>query len=160
MDTRPTTLELITTSPPYKFKSLGKMSRYGFRWRDEPRYDQSELFPIGKEVELTEGKFPLTEYGNMHQYSRSAHIIDGKTVGIVGTDDFCGKGQLRGQLNEYARCRIHVVLDEDGIVRWDENAGHYYDTGYSFGDHGGRRSTRKRSTRRRSTRRRSTRRRY
>jgi hypothetical protein len=123
-----TVLKLVDTNEPYRFRSLGVMTM-------DREYVESTLFPIGTEVELTSGKFPLNNYRNLYNRSNMTHVIGGKTVRIVGFSNDCQEGEL----NKYGGCQIRVIEHVSGGNRRGRS---------------GRRSTRRRSTRRRSIRRR------
>jgi hypothetical protein len=126
-----TTLKLEGSNKPYKFTCLGV--------EDESTntFNESDLFPNGtKGLELTSGKFPMTDHMNRYNKSKKTHVIGGKTVRIVGFSYDCQEGEL----NKYGGCEISVVKDEE--------------------QNGGKRSRRNRSRRNRSRRNRSTRRRY
>ena len=94
-----TTLELITDSPPYKFKSLGILD-------DEDRFiGSSDDFKKDNEYKLTDGKFPLTDYTDEFSESGLYHTLDGNIkVKIVGFNGSCEEGDI----NKYGPCRIIV----------------------------------------------------
>jgi hypothetical protein len=94
-----TTLELITDSPPYKFKSLGILD-------DEDRFvGSSDDFKKDNEYKLTDGKFPLTDYTDEFSESGLYHTLDGNIkVKIIGFKNSCEEGDL----NKYGPCRIIV----------------------------------------------------
>ena len=95
-----TTLELITDSPPYKFKSLGILD-------DEDRFiGSSDDFKKDNEYKLTDGKFPLTDYTDEFSESGLYHTLDGnikvKIIAFIGS---CEEGD---DFNKYGPCRIIV----------------------------------------------------
>ena len=95
-----TTLELITDSPPYKFKSLGILD-------DEDKFvGSSDDFKKDNEYELTDGKFPLTDYTDEFSESGKYHTLDGnikvKIIAFIGS---CEEGD---DFNKYGPCRIIV----------------------------------------------------
>jgi hypothetical protein len=94
-----TTLELITDSPPYKFKSLGILD-------DEDRFiGSSDDFKKDNEYKLTDGKFPLTDYTDEFSESGLYHTLDGNIkVKIIGFKNSCEEGDL----NKYGPCKIIV----------------------------------------------------
>jgi len=114
-----TTLILVGTNKPYTLRSLG------VRVGNSKNFEESTLFPIGTEVELTSGKFPMTDYMNMYRKSKKTHVIGGKTVRIEGFTTDCEEGKL----NKYGGCKIHVIAERTGGTRRGR---------------GGRRSTRRR----------------
>jgi hypothetical protein len=104
-----TTLELISNSPPYRFKSLGV-------YNPETRgFNASTHFPITTEYVLTDGKFPLTDYKDMFSKSGLYHTLnDAIKVKITGFDNSCQEGQI----NKYGSCNITVekgTLDEETL---------------------------------------------
>lgn len=94
-----TTLELITDSPPYKFKSLGILD-------DEDRFvGSSDDFKKDNEYKLTDGKFPLTDYTDEFSESGLYHTLDGNIkVKIISFKNSCEEGDL----NKYGPCKIIV----------------------------------------------------
>ena len=95
-----TTLELITDSPPYKFKSLGILD-------DEDKFvGSSDDFKKDNEYKLTDGKFPLTDYTDEFSESGKYHTLDGnikvKIIAFIGS---CEEGD---DFNKYGPCRIIV----------------------------------------------------
>ena len=94
-----TTLELLTESPPYKFKSLGILD-------DEDRFiGSSDDFKKDNEYKLTDGKFPLTDYTDEFSESGLYHTLDGNIkVKIIGFKNSCEEGDL----NKYSPCKIIV----------------------------------------------------
>ena len=95
-----TTLELITDSSPYKFKSLGILD-------DEDKFvGSSDDFKKDNEYELTDGKFPLTDYTDEFSESGLYHTLDGnikvKIIAFIGS---CEEGD---DFNKYGPCRIIV----------------------------------------------------
>ena len=94
-----TTLELITDSPPYKFKSLGILD-------DEDKFvGSSDDFKKDNEYKLTDGKFPLTDYTDEFSESGLYHTLDGNIkVKIIGFKNSCEEGDL----NKYGPCKIIV----------------------------------------------------
>jgi hypothetical protein len=101
-----TTLKLISSTKPYIFRSLGVFDDV------TQKYYQSSLFPKKTEVELTSGKFPMTNYMNTYSESKKTHVIGGKTVRIVAFVVSCEEGML----NEYGNCEIIVVEDEPNLA--------------------------------------------
>ena len=101
-----TTLQLVSSTKPYIFRSLGV-----FDYMTQ-KYYQSTLFPKKTEVELTSGKFPMTNYMNTYSESKKTHVIGGKTVRIVAFVNSCKEDIL----NEYANCEIIVVEDEPNFA--------------------------------------------
>jgi|LakMenE18May11ns_1017448.scaffolds.fasta_scaffold9353094_2 hypothetical protein len=97
-----TTLELITDSPPYKFKSLGVRNS---DTDDTGIYGNSDDFKIGTEYELTDGKFPLTDYTDIFSESGLYHTLNGNIK--VKIDAFNGSCE-EGDINKYGSCQIIV----------------------------------------------------
>jgi hypothetical protein len=96
-----TVLRLISRETPYIFESLGLANNS----------KESKLFPIGSQVELTSGKFPLTNYENLK--SPKPYIIGGKKVRISGFLDTCVDDEKFGN-----NCNIKVVSwDLEGGTR-------------------------------------------
>ena len=95
-----TTLELITDSSPYKFKSLGILD-------DEDKFvGSSDDFKKDNEYELTDGKFPLTDYKDEFSQSGLYHTLNGNIkVKIIGFNGSCEEGD---DFNKYGPCRIIV----------------------------------------------------
>ena len=94
-----TTLELITDSRPYKFKSLGIFNE------EDVYVGSSDDFKKDNEYELTDGKFPLTDYTDEFSESGLYHTLDGNIkVKIVGFNGSCEEGDI----NKYGPCRIIV----------------------------------------------------
>ena len=95
-----TTLELITDSSPYKFKSLGILD-------DEDKFvGSSDDFKKDNEYELTDGKFPLTDYTDEFSESGKYHTLDGNIkVKIIA---FIGSWEEGDDFNKYGPCRIIV----------------------------------------------------
>ena len=96
-----TTLELINDSRPYKFKSLGI-----FNENDE-YVGSSDDFPTddNKYYELTDGKFPLTDYTDAFSESGLYHTLNGNIkVKIIRFNGSCEEGEI----NKYGPCRIIV----------------------------------------------------
>ena len=94
-----TTLELITDSRPYKFKSLGIFNE------QDVYVGSSDDFKKDNEYELTDGKFPLTDYTDEFSESGLYHTLDGNIkVKIVGFNGSCEEGDI----NKYGPCRIIV----------------------------------------------------
>ena len=100
-----TTLELITNSSPYIFRSLGVID-------GETRgFAASTDFPINTEYVLTDGKFPLTDYKDMFSNSGLYHTLnDNIKVKITGFDNSCQKGEI----NKYGSCNIIVEKETLG----------------------------------------------
>jgi hypothetical protein len=96
-----TTLELVDSNKPYKFRSLGVWTEE----RGQAYMRESKLFPIDSVVELTSGKFPLTDYMNLYVHSKKTHVIGGKTVRIVGMSVV------------ESGCEIDVIEDQNGGTR-------------------------------------------
>ena len=95
-----TTLELITDSRPYKFKSLGIFNE------QDVYVGSSDDFKKDNEYELTDGKFPLTDYTDEFSESGLYHTLDGNIkVKIVGFNGSCEEGD---DFNKYGPCRIVV----------------------------------------------------
>lgn len=86
---------------PYIFRSKGVLSPN----MDGEIYD-SKLFPINSRVELTEGKFPLVDYKDRYSFSKKTHVIGGKTVRIIGSNNDCHKPNNG--------CIITVIEHKDG----------------------------------------------
>ena len=94
-----TTLELITDSRPYKFKILGIFNE------QDVYVGSSDDFKKDNEYELTDGKFPLTDYTDEFSESGLYHTLDGNIkVKIVGFNGSCEEGDI----NKYGPCRIIV----------------------------------------------------
>ena len=112
------TLELLTFSPPYTFKSLGVEMNRG-------KFDNTTDFPTNREYILTAGFFPLRDYNDMYEHSKRYHTLKDNTtkkeieIKITGFDTHC---QI-GQINEYDDCRIIVekVNDQFGGGRKKKN---------------------------------------
>ena len=111
-----TTLELISNSPPYMFKSLGVYDP------DTRAFVASNDFPSVNNTkdeltyELTEGKFPLTDYTDMFSKSGLYHTLNNNIkVKITGFDISC----YAGKINEYGSCKITVekeATDEPNAI--------------------------------------------
>ena len=131
-----TTLELITDSSPYKFKSLGILD-------DEDKFvGSSDDFKKDNEYELTDGKFPLTDYTDEFSESGLYHTLNGNIkVKIIGFKNSCEEGDL----NKYGPCKIIVERASQAGGRKKRNLKS--------------KSKRRRSNRRKSNRRKSKRRR-
>ena len=139
-----TTLELITTTTPYKFKSLGIPNHSG-------KFSESTDFPIGREYELTDGKFPLTSHEDMFKHSGKYHTLDNIQVKITGFNTSCGNNGV--DLNQYGSCTITVEKEQSSItVEKEQSSG-----GKKRGSKN--KSKRRKSKRRKSKRRKSKRRR-
>ena len=96
-----TTLELITDSRPYKFKSLGIFNE------NDVYVGSSDDFPTddNKYYELTDGKFPLTDYTDAFSESGLYHTLDRNIkVKIISFNGSCEEGEI----NKYGPCRIIV----------------------------------------------------
>ena len=94
-----TTLELITDSRPYKFKSLGIFNE------NDVYVGSSDDFKINTEYELTDGKFPLTDYTDAFSESGLYHTLDRNIkVKIISFNGSCEEGEI----NKYGPCRIIV----------------------------------------------------
>ncbi len=143
------TLELLTFSPPYIFKSLGVEMNTG-------KFDNTTDFPTNREYLLTAGFFPLRDYTDTYEHSKRYHTLRDNTtkkeikIKITAFDDHC---QI-GQINKYNNCRIIVEKVNDQSVE---------KVNYQFG--GGRKkkniknkTNRKKLNRRKSNRRKSNRR--
>jgi hypothetical protein len=97
-----TTLELITDSPPYKFKSLGVRNS---DTDDTGIYGDSNDFKKDNKYELTDGKFPLTDYTDNFSESGLYHTLNGNIkVKIDGFNGSCEEGDI----NKYGSCQIIV----------------------------------------------------
>ena len=95
-----TTLELITDSSPYKFKSLGVQDEVTGKYVDTGDFKIDDT-----KYELTDGKFPLTDYKDEFSQSGLYHTLDGNIkVKIVGFNGSCEEGDI----NKYGPCRIIV----------------------------------------------------
>ena len=95
-----TTLELITDSRPYKFKSLGIFNE------QDVYVGSSDDFKKDNEYKLTDGKFPLTDYTDEFSESGLYHTLDGNIkVKIIGFNGSCEEGD---DFNKYGPCRIIV----------------------------------------------------
>jgi hypothetical protein len=126
-----TTLELISNSSPWRFKSLG------VRNTESNESAVSTDFPKDTEYTLTEGKFPLTDYKDMFSESGLYHTLNNNIeVKITGFDNSCQEGQI----NKYGSCKITVEKKETAGGRKNK-------------------SNRRKSNRRKSNRRKSNRRR-
>ena len=100
-----TTLELITDSSPYRFKSLGVIDY------ESGGFNASTDFPINTEYVLTDGKFPLTDYKDMFSKSGLYHTLNNNIkVKITGFDNSCQEGQI----NQYGSCKITVEKETLG----------------------------------------------
>jgi hypothetical protein len=94
-----TTLELINDSRPYKFKSLGIFNE------NDVYVGSSDDFKINTEYELTDGKFPLTDYKDEFSESGLYHTLNGNIkVKIIGFNGSCEEGDI----NKYGPCKIIV----------------------------------------------------
>ena len=94
-----TTLELITDSRPYKFKSLGIFNE------QDVYVGSSDDFKKDNEYELTDGKFPLTDYTDEFSESGLYHMLNGNIkVKIISFNGSCEEGDI----NKYGPCRIIV----------------------------------------------------
>ena len=81
------------------FVSLGIMHPY----RDD-RYLNSDLFPIGEIVTLTQGKFPLNDFNDLYENSGKTHTFrfqDGTTqeVELMGFDKDCESSSSSSSLS-------------------------------------------------------------
>ena len=135
-----TTLELTNPSPPYTFKSLGVQNK------DPGAFGVSSDFPNGNIYELTEGKFPLSNYKDMFSESGLYHTLNEDIkVKITGFDNSCQEGKI----NKFGSCKITVEKETLGgrKKRGLKNKSNR------------RKSTRRKSNRRKSNRRKSNRRR-
>ena len=132
-----TTLELITDSRPYKFKSLGILDD------EDNLVGSSDDFIKDTEYKLTDGKFPLTDYTDEFSESGLYHTLDGnikvKIIAFIGS---CEEGD---DFNKYGPCRIIVERPKQAGGRKKRNLKN--------------KSKRRRSNRRKSNRRKSNRRR-
>ena len=134
-----TTLELITDSSPYKFKSLGVRN---FDTDDTGIYGDSDDFKKDTVYELTDGKFPLTDYKDQFSESKKYHMLNGNIkVKIIRFDNSC----IEGEINKYGPCQIKVERANQAGGRKKRNLKN--------------KSKRRRSNRRKSNRRKSNRRR-
>ena len=94
-----TTLELINDSRPYKFKSLGIFNE------NDVYVGSSDDFKINTEYQLTDGKFPLTDYKDEFSESGLYHTLNGNIkVKIIGFNGSCEEGEI----NKYGPCKIIV----------------------------------------------------
>jgi hypothetical protein len=130
-----TTLELLKRedeTSPFKFKSLG------IRDKHTGEYKSSDDFPIGTTYELTDGKFPLTDYKDLFEKSNMYHTLNNAIkIKIIGFDNSCQEGQI----NKFGNCHITVEKATEEATA------------------GGRKSKRRKSKRRKTNRRKSNRRR-
>ena len=69
---------VLSAQSPFTFQSLGVLDP------DSGAFVESDLFPIGQVVELTEGKFPLIDYHDISSDSR--HTFGGKVVNVTRFD--------------------------------------------------------------------------
>ena len=69
---------LLSTQSPWTFKSLGVLDI------SSGKFVESDLFPIGQIVELTEGHFPLIDYRDITPDDR--HTFGGKVVQVTRFD--------------------------------------------------------------------------
>ena len=100
-----TTLVLVPDSSPFRFISLGVKNHH------TNGFDESTDFPIGTEYTLTAGKFPLTDYKDLFNESKSYHTLNGNIeVKIIGFTTFCQKGQI----GKYGSCTITVEKEPTG----------------------------------------------
>ena len=96
-----TTLELITDSSPYKFKSLGVLDEETGKYVDTGDFKIDDT-----KYELTDGKFPLTDYKDEFSQSGLYHTLNGNIkVKIIGFNGSCEEGD---DFNKYGPCRIIV----------------------------------------------------
>ena len=82
-----TSLQLISQENK-TFKSLGCKNN------NNHEYDESSLFPKETIVQLIEGKFPLTDYRDLHIYSGIYHKIDNKKVKLLGFCISCTQNKI------------------------------------------------------------------
>ena len=95
-----TTLELITDSSPYKFKSLGVQDEVTGKYVDTGDFKIDDT-----KYELTDGKFPLTDYKDEFSQSGLYHTLNGNIkVKIIGFNGSCEEGDI----NKYGSCQIIV----------------------------------------------------
>jgi hypothetical protein len=147
-----TTLELLERedeSSPFKFKSLGiiKTDYEPDEVKTESNiYKPSNDFPIDTTYELTDGKFPLTDYKDLFEKSNKYHTLNNDIkIKIIGFDNSCQEGQI----NKFGKCHITVEkATEEATGPATEEA-----------TTGGRKSKRRKSKRRKTNRRKSNRRR-
>jgi hypothetical protein len=141
-----TTLELTNESPPFKFKSLG------IRDRDTEEYKSSNDFPKETTYELTDGKFPLTDYKDLFEESNTYHTLNNDIkIKITGFNNSCEEGKINN--DKLGNCKITVEkATEEATGPATEKATEEATTG-------GRKSKRRKSKRRKSKRRKSNRRR-
>jgi hypothetical protein len=69
---------ILSTQSPWTFQSLGVLDP------SSGEFVESDLFPIGQVVELTEGNFPLIDYNDISPDDR--HTFGGKVVRVVRFD--------------------------------------------------------------------------
>ena len=74
-----TTLQLVSEQKK-TFKSLGCMDHLS------GEYKESSLFPKETIVQLTEGKFPLTDYKDLHEHSGLFYKMNNIQLKLLG---FC-----------------------------------------------------------------------
>ena len=95
-----TVLELINTSKPYTFKSLGIINKVN------KTYTESTLFPINSNVTINEGKFPLFNFKDLDKiYSIGNDEIGYKEVILDSFDRACEQDVL----NKVGKCTIEVI---------------------------------------------------
>jgi hypothetical protein len=133
-----TTLELITDSSPYKFKSLGVQDERTGKYVDTGDFKIDDT-----KYELTDGKFPLTDYNDEFSQSGLYHTLNGNIkVKIIGFNGSCEEGD---DFNKYGSCQIIVERANQAGGRKKRNLKSKSKR---------RRSNRKKSNRRKSNRRR------
>jgi hypothetical protein len=69
---------VLSTQSPWMFESMGILDL------SSGQFIESDLFPIGQVVELTEGNFPLIDYNDITPDDR--HIFGGKIVRVARFD--------------------------------------------------------------------------
>tara|TARA_B110000858_G_scaffold133169_1_gene151437 strand:- start:194 stop:475 length:282 start_codon:yes stop_codon:yes gene_type:complete len=77
-----------------KFKSNNNFESLGIRNIQTGEYSESTLFPKGTSVELTKGKFPLTNFKDLFKHSKKLHIIGGKQVKLDSFTISCTEGNI------------------------------------------------------------------
>jgi hypothetical protein len=96
-ETRLKLIEITGDNPPkYKFESLGGISLL------DDGIIESKSFPIGTQVYLTSGKFPIDNYLDQYKYTGRTHTLGNKVVELHGNTVRCKVGQLE------VGCKIKV----------------------------------------------------
>ena len=91
------------TPPKYKFESLGVFS-------DQDRTTtESQSFPIGTQVYLTSGKFPIDNYEDLYEHTRRTHTLGNKEVQLHTVTTRCKVGELKVGCKISVKCLVPIV---------------------------------------------------